>query len=444
MDVARLNFSHGDHPDHQANYERVRAASNATGKAVGILADLQGPKIRLGRFAEGKTTWASGELVRITVEECEGTHDRVSTTYKELAQDAKEGDRLLVDDGKVGLVVTGVEGNDVLCRVTEGGPVSNNKGVSLPGMNVSVPALSEKDIADLEFALALGVDFIALSFVRSPADIELVHAIMDRVGRRVPVIAKLEKPEAVDNLEAIVLAFDAVMVARGDLGVELPLEQVPLVQKRAIQIARANAKPVIVATQMLESMIENSRPTRAEASDVANAVLDGTDAVMLSGETSVGKYVMETVRTMARIVETVETEGDSVPPLTHVPRTKRGVISYAARDIGERLDAKALVAFTQSGDTVRRLARLHTSLPLLAFTSIPEVRSQLALSWGTETFLVPEVATTDAMVLEVDKALLELGRYNKGDQVVIVAGAPPGTVGSTNLIHVHRIGEEDR
>ena len=421
MDVARLNFSHGDHPDHQANYERVREASNATGKAVGILADLQGPKIRLGRFAEGKTIWNTGESVRITVDECEGTHDRVSTTYKELAQDASEGDRLLVDDGKVGLVVTGVEGNDVVCRVTEGGPVSNNKGLSLPGMNVSVPAMSGKDIADLEFALALGVDFIALSFVRSPADIELVHAIMDRVGRRVPVIAKLEKPEAVDNLEAIVLAFDAVMVARGDLGVELPLEQVPLVQKRAIQIARANAKPVIVATQMLESMIENSRPTRAEASDVANAVLDGTDAVMLSGETSVGKYVMETVRTMARIVETVETEGDRVPPLPHVPRTKRGVISYAARDIGERLNAKALVAFTSSGDTVRRLARLHTSLPLLAFTSIPEVRSQLALSWGTETFLVPEVATTDAMVLEVDKALLQLGRYSKGDQVVIVA-----------------------
>nr|WP_314141331.1 pyruvate kinase [uncultured Rhodococcus sp.] len=444
MDVARLNFSHGDHPDHQANYERVRAASDATGKAVGILADLQGPKIRLGRFAEGSTTWAAGELIRITVEECEGTHDRVSTTYKELAQDAKEGDRLLVDDGKVGLVVTGVEGNDVLCRVTEGGPVSNNKGVSLPGMDVSVPAMSEKDIADLEFALALGVDFIALSFVRSPADVELVHAVMDRVGRRVPVIAKLEKPEAVDNLEAIVLAFDAIMVARGDLGVELPLEQVPLVQKRAIQIARANAKPVIVATQMLESMIENSRPTRAEASDVANAVLDGTDAVMLSGETSVGKYVMETVRTMARIVETVETEGDSVPPLTHVPRTKRGVISYAARDIGERLDAKALVAFTQSGDTVRRLARLHTKLPLLAFTSISEVRSQLSLSWGTETFLVPDVGSTDAMVKEVDRALLELGRYSKGDQVVIVAGAPPGTVGSTNLIHVHRIGEEDR
>lgn len=443
MDVARLNFSHGEHADHEENYKRVRAAGDVTGHAVGILADLQGPKIRLGRFAEGRTVWASGEEVRITVDEVEGTHDRVSTTYNQLAQDAKPGDRLLVDDGKVGLVVIEVDGNDVVCLVTEGGPVSNNKGVSLPGMNVSVPALSEKDLDDLEFALKLGVDFIALSFVRSPADVELVHEVMDRVGRRVPVIAKLEKPEAIDNLEAIVLAFDAVMVARGDLGVELPLEQVPLVQKRAIQIARENARPVIVATQMLESMIESSRPTRAEASDVANAVLDGADAVMLSGETSVGQYVMETVRTMARIVEAVETDHTRVPPLTHVPRTKRGVISYAARDIGERLDAKALVAFTQSGDTVRRLARLHTKLPLLAFTPLPEVRSQLALTWGTETFLVPPVSSTDAMVRQVDSALLALGRYNRGDLVVIVAGSPPGTVGSTNLIHVHRIGEED-
>ncbi|MFD6158241.1 pyruvate kinase [Nocardia sp. NPDC060256] len=443
MDVARLNFSHGEHADHADNYKKVRAASDHLGRAVGILADLQGPKIRLGRFIEGKTVWATGEEVRITVDEVDGTHDRVSTTYKELAQDAKAGDRLLVDDGKVGLTVIRVDGNDVVCRVTEGGPVSNNKGVSLPGMDVSVPALSEKDIEDLEFALKLGVDFIALSFVRSPADVELVHDIMDRVGRRVPVIAKLEKPEAIDNLEAIVLAFDAVMVARGDLGVELPLEQVPLVQKRAIQMARENAKPVIVATQMLESMIENSRPTRAEASDVANAVLDGADAVMLSGETSVGAWPIETVRTMARIVHAVETESTRVPPLTHVPRTKRGVISYAARDIGERLNAKALVAFTQSGDTVRRLARLHTPLPLLAFTPLPEVRSQLALTWGTETFIVPMVDTTDAMIHQVDVALLSMERYQKGDLVVIVAGSPPGTVGSTNLIHVHRIGEED-
>ena len=443
MDVARLNFSHGAHADHETAYKRVRAASDAAGRAVGILADLQGPKIRLGRFADGPTEWRTGETVRITVDDCDGSHDRVSTTYKRLAQDARPGDRVLVDDGNVGLKVDEIDGNDVVCTVTEGGPVSNNKGMSLPGMNVTAPALSEKDIEDLKFALNLGVDLIALSFVRSPADIELVHEVMDEVGRRVPVIAKLEKPEAVDNLEAIVLAFDAIMVARGDLGVELPLEEVPLVQKRAIQMARENAKPVIVATQMLESMIENSRPTRAEASDVANAILDGADAVMLSGETSVGKYALEAVRTMARIVKAVEANSTDAPPLTHVPRTKRGVISYAARDIGERLDAKALVAFTQSGDTVRRLSRLHTPLPLLAFTDLPEVRSQLALTWGTETFIVPQMDSTDGMIQEVDKALLELDRYKRGDLVVIVAGAPPGTVGSTNLIHVHRIGEED-
>ena len=248
--------------------------------------------------------------MRITVDDVAGTHDRVSTTYKGLAADARPDDRLLVDDGKVGLRVVAVEGNDVVCRVTEGGPVSDNKGLSLPGMNVSVPAMSEKDCADLEFALGLRVDIIALSFVRSPADIDLVHKIMDETGARLPVIAKLEKPEAVDNLEAIVLAFDGIMVARGDLGVELPLEHVPLVQKRAVQIARENAKPVIVATQMLDSMITNSRPTRAEACDVANAVLDGADAVMLSGETSVGRYPIKSVRTMAQIIEAVEAGPD--------------------------------------------------------------------------------------------------------------------------------------
>lgn len=439
-----MNFSHGSHADHKQVYDMVRAAADESGRAVGILADLQGPKIRLGRFAAGPVDWNTGDVVRVTVEDVEGTHDRVSTTYKELAKDAKVGDRLLVDDGKVGLVVVDVEGSDVVCEVTEGGSVSNNKGLSLPGMDVSVPALSEKDIEDLEFALSLGVDFIALSFVRSPADIDLVHQVMDRSGsRRLPVIAKIEKPEAVDNLEAIVLAFDGVMVARGDLGVELPLEHVPLVQKRAIQIARENAKPVIVATQMLDSMITNSRPTRAETSDVANAVLDGADALMLSGETSVGRYAIESVQTMGRIIEAVETESVVVPPLTHVPRTKRGVISYAARDIGERLNAKALVAFTQSGDTVRRLARLHTHLPLLAFTPEPSVRSQLSLTWGTETFLVPKVESTDEMVRQVDVAMIEIGRYQAGDLMVVVAGSPPGTIGSTNLIRVHRLGEDD-
>ena len=441
MNVARLNFSHGEHADHQQNYEWVRAASEATGKPVGVLADLQGPKIRLGRFVEEKTYWADGEEIRITVDDVPGTHDRVSTTYKQLARDAKPGDRLLVDDGKVGLVCKSVEGNDVICEVTEGGPVSNNKGVSLPGMDISVPALSEKDIDDLRFALKMGADVIALSFVRSPADVELVHEIMDEEGRRVPVIAKLEKPEAVDALEPIILAFDAGMVARGDLGVEVPLEEVPLVQKRAIQIARENAKPVIVATQMLDSMIENSRPTRAEASDVANAVLDGADAVMLSGETSVGKYPVGTVKTMARIVLAAEIDGE-VPPLSHSPRTKRGVISYAAKDVGERLNARALIAFTASGDTARRIARLRSPLPLLVFTPSEEVRNQLSLTWGARTFLTQAVHTTDEIMQEVDRLLLAEPDFNHDDLVVIAAGSPPGVEGNTNMIHVHLLGED--
>mgnify|MGYP002713423889 FL=1 len=444
MDVARLNFSHGDYPDHEQNYRWVREATDETGHAVGILADLQGPKIRLGRFeGDGKTNWETGETVRITVDDVEGTHDRVSTTYKQLAQDAKPGDRLLVDDGKVGLVCTEVDGNDVVCRVTEGGPVSNNKGVSLPGMDISVPALSEKDKADLRFALELGVDIIALSFVRSPADVEQVHEIMDEVGRRVLVVAKLEKPEAVDALESIILAFDAVMVARGDLGVEIPLEQVPAVQKRVIQIARENAKPVIVATQMLDSMIENSRPTRAEASDVANAVLDGADAVMLSGETSVGVDPHNVVRTMSRIVRSAETMGN-VPPLNHIPRTKRGVVSYSANDIADRLNARAIVTFTTSGDTARRVARLHPELPLLVFTPVQQVRSQLAMTWGAETFLCEHVQSTDDMIKVVDRQLLSMEQYNEGDTMVVVAGTPPGVAGTTNTILVHQLGEDTR
>jgi len=444
MDVARLNFSHGTHAEHAATYRRVREAADAEGRAVGVLADLQGPKIRLGTFARGPQIWASGETVRISTEDVVGTHDRVSTTYPGLADDVRAGESLLVDDGNVALTVTEVDGRDVVCRVDEGGRVSDHKGISLPSTAVSVPAMSDKDEADLRFALELRVDMIALSFVRSPADAELVHKVMDSYECRLPVIAKLEKPEAIDALEAIVLAFDAVMVARGDLGVELALEDVPLVQKRAVQIARENAKPVIVATQMLESMIHNFRPTRAEASDVANAVLDGADAVMLSGETSVGSYPIETVRTMSRIVEAVEAGPATVPPMQHVPRTQRGVVTTAARDIGERLNARALVAFTRTGDTVRRLARLHTRLPVLAFTPIPAIRSQLTLSWGVETFLVSWKETTDAMIRHVDASILDIGRFGVGDLVVIVSGSPPGTAGKTNLLRVHKLGEDSR
>ncbi|UQE73511.1 pyruvate kinase [Gordonia sp. PP30] len=448
MNVARMNFSHGTHDDHRKVYELVRRAAEITGKPVGILADLQGPKIRLGWFEDngrpnGAVDWLKGEVVRITVDDVIGNHDRVSTTYKQLAADAQPGDRLLVDDGKVGLTVEEIDGNDVVCLVTEGGTVSNHKGLSLPGMNISVPALSEKDVADLEFALGLGVDFVALSFVRSPGDVELVHEIMDRVGRRVMTVAKLEKPEAIDNLEAIVLAFDAIMVARGDLGVEMPLEQVPLVQKRAIQIARENAKPVIVATQMLDSMIENSRPTRAEASDVANAVLDGADAVMLSGETSVGAFPFETVRTMGNIVVAAEESRREVPPLKHVPRTQRGVLTYAARDIGERLNVTSIAAFTETGDTARRIARLHSRLRLMVFTTQELTRNQLTLSWGVAPFLVPKAGSTDAMIDQLDEFCEVNGELKRGSVVVVVAGAPPQVPGSTNLLHLHRIGEQD-
>jgi pyruvate kinase len=447
MDVARLNFSHGAHADHEIAYKRVREASDHTGHAVAILADLQGPKIRLGTFAEGPVVWETGTQICITVEDVPGTATRVSTTYKDLANDVQVGDRLLVDDGKLSLTVAAVEGPDVFCLVVEGGEVSNNKGLSLPGVAVSVPALSEKDEEDLRFALHLSVDFIALSFVRSPADVDLVRDIMRQEDIEVPVIAKLEKPEAVENLEEIVEAFDGIMVARGDLGVELPLEQVPLVQKRAIQVARERGKPVIVATQMLESMIINSRPTRAEASDVANAVLDGADAVMLSGETSVGAHPVGAVRTMERIIEAVETDSYRVPVIRrrssdHRPRTRSSAIVRAAKDVAEDLEVKALATFTQTGETARQLAALHPGQPLLAFTVDARVRSQLALSWGVETFLVPSVQHTDDMVDQVDFSLLSIGRLKVGDRVVVVAGSPPNTVGSTNLIRVHEVGTD--
>jgi pyruvate kinase len=442
MDVARLNFSHGVHADHGRRFQEVRAAAAAAGRNVAVLADLQGPKIRLGRFADGPVEWLTGERVRITTEDVPGDHDRVSTTYKQLADDVRPGDRLLVDDGNVALVAVQIEdGTDVVCDVTEGGVVSDNKGLSLPGVSVSVPAMSDKDADDLEFALRLGVDFVALSFVRAPEDVKLVHRVMDQVGIRRPVIAKLEKPEAVAALEDIVLAFDGVMVARGDLGVEMPLEQVPVVQKRVVQTCRDNAKPVIVATQMLESMITHSRPTRAEASDVANAVIDGADAVMLSGETSVGRYPVQSVATMSRIINSVEDSGTRVTGLQHNPRTPGGAIVKAAKDIGDALGAVALVAFTQTGDTARRLSRLQPTQRILVFTPVEQVQRQMALLWGAEAHLVWEVKTTDDMVRQVDSALLNRGVCHPHDLVIVVAGTPPSTPGATNTIRVHRIGD---
>ncbi len=442
MNVARLNLSHGDHAVHTKSYEMVRAASKATGFGVGILADLQGPKIRLAKFASGPVTLQNGDIFTITTREVPGDAASCGTTYAGLPGDCKLGDRILIDDGKVGLEVIEVTVDSVITRVTEAGVVSDNKGINLPGVAVSVPALSEKDISDLRWALRQGVDLIALSFVRSAADINDVHAIMDEEGRRVPVIAKIEKPQAVANLAEIIDAFDGIMIARGDLGVELPLEQVPMVQKRAIALARAATKPVIVATQMLESMITATRPTRAEASDVANAVLDGADALMLSGETSIGVDPVHVVETMSRIISHIESEAlESLPKLADDAQGETAkAMCLAAVGVAKHVEAVSLVAFTETGSSARLVARHRSRTNLLAFTPNEHVRNQLSLVWGTQTFLVPSVSHTDDMVAQLDKVLLDLGLFKFHDPIVVIAGVPPGVPGSTNGMRVHRLG----
>jgi pyruvate kinase len=442
MDVARLNLSHGTRAEQEERCRRVREAADASGRGVGVLVDLQGPKIRLGTFAGGATMLDVGDRFTITTRDIEGADDICSTTYAGLPGDVAVGDEVLIDDGNVRLRVEKVGDTDVETVVEIPGRVSDNKGINLPGVAVTVPALPDKDIEDLRWALHLRADWIALSFVRSARDVEDARRIMKEEGVYLPVIAKIEKPQALENLEEIIDAFDGFMVARGDLGVEMPLENVPLAQKRIIELARLNAKPVIVATQMLESMISAPRPTRAEASDVANAVLDGADAVMLSGETSVGQYPVDTVATMARIVATTELHGlDKVADVDWQPKTRSGIICKAAVEVAERCDAKYLVAFTQSGDSARRLARMRSDVPVLAFTPEAVVRSQLALSWGVETFLGPTVEHTDEMVMQVDRGLLDIDRCSQGELVVIVAGSPPGIPGSTNALRIHRMGD---
>ena len=442
MNMARLNLSHGSYQEHQGRLDRVRAAAKESGTAIAVLVDLQGPKIRLARFENGPHELVRGDIFTITTDDVPGTKERVGTTYKGLPGDCKAGDHILIDDGKVTVEVVEVKGNDVVTKCIQPGFVSNNKGINLPGVAVSVPAMSEKDEDDLRWGLRAGADFIALSFVRNAADIKDVHAIMDEVGIRVPVIAKIEKPQAVANLVEIVEAFDGIMVARGDLGVELPIEDVPMVQKRCVELARDAAKPVIVATQMLDSMITNSSPTRAEATDCANAVLDGADALMLSGETSVGEFAIEAVKTMARIIERTEELGlDRIRPLMTAPRTKGGAITKAASEVGATVGAKFLVTFTQSGDSARRISRLRSPIPILAITPEEGTYNRLALSWGVESLVTPMVKHTDEMVLQADKMLLDGKRANEGELVMIVAGSPPGIPGSTNAMRVHKVGD---
>jgi len=442
VDVARLNLSHGDYSVHDANFANVRRAADDAKRAVAVLVDLQGPKIRLGRFADGPHELAPGDIFKITVEDVPGTKDLVSTTFKGLPQDVNPGDFLLIDDGKVRVEVVETDGTVVTTKVIVGGMVSNNKGINLPGVAVNVPALSEKDEADLRWGLRIGADIIALSFVRNAQDVERVHEIMAEEGRKVPVIAKIEKPQAVENLEEIIDAFDGIMVARGDLGVELPLEAVPIVQKRAVELCRRMAKPVIVATQMLESMIENPVPTRAETSDVANAVLDGADAVMLSGETSVGKYPVKVVETMARIIESTEEHGlERIQPLSAKPRTQGGAITLAAMEVADFVDAKFVCIFTESGDTARRMSRLRPRFPMMAFTPDPAIRRRMAVTWGIQSALVEHVAHTDLMYIQVDNFFLGNGLAAEGDKVVVISGSPPGIIGSTNDIRIHKIGD---
>ncbi|WP_095977165.1 pyruvate kinase [Melittangium boletus] len=448
MDVARLNFSHGSHEQHAENIAKLRAASLKCRKAVGILGDLQGPKIRTGRFITGSTELKEGGEFHITTDETvKGTDEIVSTTYAHLAADVNPGDRILLDDGLLELKVLETDKKKLIrTKVIHGGTLKNNKGINLPGVAVRADALTPKDREDLVFGIKAGVDFIALSFVRQPADIDMARAAMAEIGHSVPIIAKLEKPEAIARLDAILDKTDGVMVARGDLGVEIPPEEVPSVQKDIIRRCNLRGLPVIVATQMLNSMIDNPRPTRAEASDVANAIFDSADAVMLSGETASGKFPIESVQMMDRIVlaaeSTIRAQELSRPSSTPVglPSHFPDVIAASACHAAKQSGASLIAAFTLSGVTARLLAHYRPSVPIVAFSPNQEVRRRLALLWGVVPRVLEPIQETEAMVRRVEEELVSRGLARKGDRVVIVYGAPVGQPGKINSLRLHIIG----
>lgn len=448
MDIARLNMSHGTHEQHEEVYGHLRAACDATGRGIGILADLQGPKIRVGRFAEGPVRLTPGDEFTITTDDVPGGRKEVSTSYQGLPGDVHAGDTVLIDDGRVALEVIDVDGTRVRTRVVVGGMVSDNKGLNLPGVAVSVPALTDKDEVDLRWALHLGVDLVALSFVRGPADAESVYKIMEEEGVRVPLLGKIEKPQAVEHLPEVVAAFDGIMVARGDLGVELPLEQVPIVQKRAIELAREKARPVIVATQMLESMISAPRPTRAEASDVANAVFEGADAVMLSAESAAGAYPIEAVQTMSHVAEEVENSEHFHSILAgqrgEPDATPADAISASARQIAETLGIAALVCFTASGATGLRAARERPSTPILALSPNRSMARRLALVWGIHSVVTDDARSLMDLVQRASRISAEEGFTKPGDRIIITAGVPFGTAGVTNLLRIASIGADGK
>jgi pyruvate kinase len=440
-DVFRLNFSHGSHGEKARLIETIRRLSPQRGNSIGILADLQGPKIRTGRMENGAIQLTKGERLDITTDDILGRNGLISTIYRALPRDVKQGSRILLDDGMIELKVLSVSGNRVSCTVVEGGVLKDLKGINLPGVDVSAPSLSEKDRADLDFCLGMGVDFIALSFVRKAADVESLKRIISERGMTIPVIAKIEKPEALRNFKSILAATDAVMVARGDLGVELSAERVPLIQKKIIRACNVAGKPVITATQMLESMILHARPTRAETSDVANAILDGTDAVMLSGETASGAYPVEAVQTMAKVALDVErSELWQLPPRKPLHSNNISeAMAEAACHAASTLKAKALAVFTQSGNTAALIAKFRPRLPIIAFTPFPEIQRRLSLSWGVNSSPVGSMGGTDQQIRAVEETLLAAG-FKKGDVVVITMGVPIEAKGSTNLLKIHKLG----
>ncbi len=444
MDVARLNFSHGTWEEHSEAIRTVRALSAKKGRPVAILQDLQGPKVRLGLLKGGSATIYSGDQFTLTTREVEGTEKIASVTYDRLATEVKAGDQILIDDGLIHLEVLRTDGVHVMCRVLQGGVLMNHKGLNLPGVAISVPAVTEKDLTDLDFGIEQGVDYIALSFVRTSKDISKVKELLRRRKVDIPIIAKLERPKAVRNLDAILEVADGVMIARGDLGVEMPLEEVPLIQKQIIRQANLHGAIVITATQMLDSMIEHPRPTRAEVSDVANAIFDGTDAVMLSGETASGAYPIEAVRVMAKVA--VEAEGGLPPraPFPHEPgraQTFPDAISEAACRAAVDTKARAIVAFTQTGSTARLISRFRPATSVIAFTPNEHVRNRLCLYWGVIPKIMTPIEHVDEMIQKIDDALLADGTAAKGDVLIIVSGAPIGVKGRTNLLTLHRVGE---
>jgi pyruvate kinase len=446
MDVVRLNFSHGTHEEHRAAMKAVREAAERAGEPIAILQDLQGPKIRTGKLASPEVRLVDGAKFIITINEIAGNAERVSTTYQNLPKDVKPGDTILMDDGLLQLKVLSSTATDVVTEVVHGGILKEHKGINLPGVSVSAPSLTDKDIEDLEFGIANDIDYVALSFVRTGDDIrrlrEFIIAKIDK-GKKLPIIAKIEKREALDNIDEIIREADAIMVARGDLGVECATEDVPIAQKMICKKANAAGKPVIIATQMLESMIENPRPTRAEANDVANGVLDGADAVMLSGETSVGKYVVEVVRTMDLIIRRAEEEYRDQLDLADEAGEKQAevfkAIGRAACVLAKQIGAAAIVPITHSGETAKTIAKYRPYGKIIAVTDRERIRRRLNLVWGVRSILVPKIADTDTTLATIQQELLKSGYVNKGDYIVMTAGIPLLARGTTNMVKVEKI-----